>query len=64
MISKNVLSHKKLIIFLKIMDYSLLIGIHNVDQAMRERDCDDVSNHLGVSDAENSSTGKIKYIPN
>jgi len=41
----------------KIMDYSLLIGIHNVDQAIRERDCDDVSNHLGVSDAENSSTG-------
>jgi len=41
----------------KIMDYSLLIGIHNVDQAIRERDVDEGSNHLAVSDAESSSTG-------
>ena len=43
----------------KIMDYSLLIGIHNVDQAIRERDVDEGSNHLAVSDAESSSTGKF-----
>ena len=43
----------------KIMDFSLLIGIHNVDQALRERDSDDISNHLAVSDAESSSTGNI-----
>jgi len=45
----------------KIMDYSLLIGIHNVDHASRE---DLASNNLtsnltggGISDGESSSTG-------
>merc|ERR1719273_1786648 len=43
------------------MDFSLLIGIHNVDQALRERDSDDISNHLAVSDAESSSTGTVGH---
>ena len=45
----------------KIMDYSLLIGIHNVDQASREKEEKnevDVSGHLAASDGDSSSTGK------
>ena len=51
----------------KIMDYSLLIGIHNVDHASREADM--ASNNLtaglegrGVSDGESSSTGTAGIV--
>ena len=47
----------------KIMDYSLLIGIHNLDQANREKGIvDETSNNLTVSDNESSSTGKNYLI--
>ncbi len=50
----------------KIMDYSLLIGIHNVDLAAREKEGgpeapeqpSSMTTHQAVSDAESSSTGK------
>ena len=50
----------------KIMDYSLLIGIHNVDLAAREKEMPDEQTSVSaaqgtqatVSDGESSSTGK------
>jgi 1-phosphatidylinositol-4-phosphate 5-kinase len=48
----------------KIMDYSLLIGVHNVEQAAREatvqvdpQDGNSSSNQLAISDNDSSSTG-------
>lgn len=48
----------------KIMDYSLLIGIHNVDLAAREKEPEDQATSASaaqgtaiVSDGESSSTG-------
>ena len=51
----------------KIMDYSLLIGIHNVDLAAREKDFPDEQTSVNaaqgtqatVSDGDSSSTGKF-----
>ena len=39
----------------KIMDYSLLIGIHNVDLANKEKEANE--DNLTLSDGESSSTG-------
>lgn len=56
----------------KIMDYSLLIGIHNVDMAVREKEGGDnqvteqpsSTTHQAISDAESSSTGNFLYSTN
>ncbi len=44
----------------KIMDYSLLIAIHNVDLARKEKDATEEQSN-NVSDGDNSSTGRTNH---